>query len=161
MNMDGLWQQSETKLQAMIERVRSVPEERRQVRPKPGEMAPTEVIDHMARVEAMYPKMVLPAGVRKPARPSFIYRMVFKQMSQAKRAPTGGPFLPTEAMPFDEAVAAWNEARAAVRSALANAEPEFAAVRHPLFGRLSVAQVIAILDAHVHYHLVRFQEPSG
>lgn len=161
MDLQALWTESEAKRQAMIARVRAVPENLRQTRPKPGEMAPTEVLDHLARVEAMYPRLVLPAGVRKPAKPSFIYRLVFNRMSGAKRAPTGGPFLPKEAIPFDQAVAAWDAARAATIQALAAAEPSMACVRHPLFGRLAVTHVVAIFDAHVHYHLERFQEPAG
>lgn len=161
MDVQAHWNESEARRQAMIARVRAVPENLRQTRPKPGEMAPTEVLDHLARVEAMYPGLALPEGVRKPAKPSIIYRMVLNRMSGAKRAPTGGPLLPKEAIPFDQAVAQWDAARAATIQALSASEPGMACVRHPLFGRLAVTHVVALFDAHVHYHLERFQEPPG
>lgn len=151
----------ETKRKAMVERVRALPTEKQCLHPTPKDFSPVEVVMHMALAEQVDLDLMdkkPPASLAgKRAKPRFTFRWVVGSMRKAKRSPTMGSMVPKPDITLEEAETRWEEVRTRIRAHLDPLPgPDAPACKHPFFGLLSAADLLDLLDAHQHYHDVRF-----
>jgi hypothetical protein len=71
--------------------------------------------------------------------------------------PTAPTMTPEGQFSLQEATEKWAEVRRQIAAMLEPLpSPNAPAIRHSIFGILSAADLIALLDAHTRYHVLRF-----
>jgi len=155
------WDALEVQRTAFVARVTAFPTELQSVRPTPKDFSPVEVLMHFALAEgvdlAMMQKTPPASLSQKRAKPNFIFRFAVKGLAEGKRMPTAPTMTPEGQFTLQEATEKWAEVRqqmAAILEPLPS--PNAPAIRHSIFGILSAADLIALLDAHTRYHVLRF-----
>ena len=159
--LQAQWDALEAQRNAFVARVTALPTELQTARPTPKDFSPVEVLVHFALAEGVVLDMMKqtpPVSLaQKRARPNFIYRFAVYGLSRGKRVPTAPNMIPEGQSSLPEATEKWAEVRQQIAAMLEPLpSPDAAAIRHPVFGILSAADLIALLDAHTRYHVLRF-----
>lgn len=155
------WNALEEKRTAFVARVTALPTELQTARPTPKDFSPVEVLMHFALAEGVDLDMIKktpPASLAgRKAKPNFIYRFVIYGQTRGKRVPTAPNMIPQGIITLQEATEKWAEVRQQIATFLEPLpSPDAPAIRHSLFGILSAADLIGLLDAHTQYHVLRF-----
>lgn len=129
-------------------------------RPDSKTWSPAEVIDHCAQSEDFYLKIMDAAsseelGRMRPKK-SFGYRMVLWTLRRAIRVPSIKGMEPTDDVDLESAIEHWDRVRGEFRKRFEGKKLGDVAIKHPMFGPMSVEQVMLIFDAHMGYHEKHF-----
>ncbi len=146
------WVESDAVMEALIDRVVKLPADRQRQRPNAREFTPCELIEHMRLADAMYPPLLSAAQPGMRAKPNFLYRLVLKRMRGGGRVPAPKSLIPIEPIDLEASIAQWRINRAEIKRLTAATPPDAAALKHPLFGKMTVEQIIDLLDGHTAYH---------
>jgi hypothetical protein len=155
------WNALEDQRKAFVDRVTSLSPELQSTRATSKDFSPVEVLMHFALVEDFDLQLMRKAPpttlAGKKAKPNFIYRFVIYGQSNGKRVPTASNMTPQVNVNLTEATEKWAKARQEIAELLDPLPgPDAPAIRHPLFGLLSAADLIHLLSAHTRYHEIRF-----
>lgn len=124
-------------------------------------LAPGLVLEHMLLSEKGYEAMANPAQFTKfkgkTPKPSFIYRMILKQMAKpaSMATPMPAPFVPKGSVDSSAAGKEWRKSRANLRTFLAELDDDACCGGNLVMGRLSPSTVHDLLSAHQDYHDAR------
>ena len=159
--LQAQWNSLEEQRIAFVNRVTALPTELQSARPTPKDFSPVEVLMHFALAEGVdldMMKKTPPASLsQKRAKANFIYRFAVNGLAQGKRIPTAPNMTPVGQITLQEATEKWAEVRQQIAAYLEPLPgPNAPAIRHSLFGILSAADLIGLLDAHTKYHVLRF-----
>ena len=153
----------EARRQALTTRVRAMTPEQQNAHPDPKAFSPIEVIKHFSLAEngnLQFLRNTPPVSLQgQKTKLRFAYHKVLKSMESADRFVGTLPYMvPHGALTIEDADRSW----AAARAELAGFLEPMDAVDDPfckfmfLFGTGSVGDYLALMEAHTHYHEVRF-----
>jgi hypothetical protein len=158
-DLQPLFESAERKRHDLIERVRIMPVDRREARPRPKDWSPLEVVEHCRLLEEVYLQWLREtrpedlAGRRASRHP--MIPMIKFMMTRSIPSPTMPIFEPGEAASLEEIADRWQRERAELARALEGKAPTEPVLRHKMFGPLSGHQILDLYDAHLTYHLRR------
>jgi uncharacterized damage-inducible protein DinB len=145
----------------LIARIEALPEQKQQTANPHGGFSPLELLSHFALVEQQYIDLwhktdrAKYSGAR--SKPNFLYKMVLNRMRTAKVSTALKDHTPRTQPLLEQGKEHWTRTSNELLGFLATLRnPHFIAVKHPWFGTLSAMDILDLLDAHQHYHEVRF-----
>ena len=153
----------EARRKAMVERVKALTPEKQTAHPDPKAFSPVEVIKHFALAEngnLQFLRNAPPQSLQgqKPHL-RFVYHKVLGSMQDAsKRVGTVPYMVPDSKVTFEDGDRSWEAARAELAGYLEpidSPEDPFCKFMF-LFGLGSADDYLALMEAHMHYHEVRF-----
>ncbi len=145
----------------MIARIEALPADK-QVKPNPaGGFSPLELLSHMALSEQMYIDLWHKTDRQKFTgqlpKPNFLYHKIKAAMMKAKPLPAPKDFRPRTQPLLDQGKEHWIRTSNELLGQLSSLRsPHTIAVKHPLLGTMSALDVLGLVEAHHHYHDVRF-----
>lgn len=148
------WSQFESNRLSLESRIASLGSNRATNRPKPNDMSPAEVYEHLAAVEESYLEAV-ESRSDAPAKASILFGYAIKRLRSGILMPAMTSSLP-KGTTFEAAKAHFSDVRMRLRGALESVEPGKSALQDKALGRLSANQVMELCDAHLEYHNKRF-----
>lgn len=150
----------------VLERVTALPEADRIVAPKPGAWSPAQVVTHLVIAEQDYLGIIARTaeqggGGNRPTRSPMVAMMCFV-LRHGIPVPAPSSMEPPEDATLEAAARVWEVARADLRRWLESVDDPRRDVLglHPQIGPLSASQMLAILEAHLTYHLKRLPRPG-
>jgi hypothetical protein len=148
---------------ALTARVRSLTPAQQSARPSKGEFTPIEVLKHFALAEngnLQFLRNTPPASLQgqKP-KTRFLYKKVLQGMENPEKRVATVPYMvPTGPITLEDADRSWAAARAELAGFLDpidSPDDPFCKFMF-LFGLGSASDFLALMEAHMHYHEVRF-----
>ena len=152
----------ERRRQAMTAKVRALSPEKRNAHPDPKAFSPLEVIKHFALAEngnLQFLRNTPPISLQgQKTHLRFVYRKVLATMQAAKRTGTVPYMVPHGTLDIEDADRSWAAARAELSGYLDDVDsPDDPFCKFMfLFGLGSASDYLALMEAHMHYHEVRF-----
>ena len=156
-----LYDQIEMKKTETIRRVLSYSEADREVKPKPGEWSPAQVVDHLIFYENWMlagSKQAIDAGetMKHGIRASVFTSILRFLIGRNRRVGTLKQFEPPEAIDLTAKLAEWGDIRSAMRTRLDDVTAErmkLAFTVHPFAGPMDAACSLELISLHLDYHL--------
>ena len=151
----------ELRRQALVDRVKALPVEKQTAKPDSKSFSPVEVIAHMALSEQVSIDRMKKLGpkdlIGKVPRTTFIYKKVVTDMNKGKKMGTPSNMIPQGRVSLDHAEKAWEHARKELTVFLNEVKrPDDPMQQFFVFGTLSAHDLLALFEAHTHYHEVLF-----
>lgn len=157
------WKDLEDRRAKFVARVRALPVEKQNQKPTPKLFSAAEVVQHFAQAEdydlAFLRKTPPSSLASRVAKPTFIFRKTISMMENPVRSVATAPaMVPRGAVDLDKAEKNWDTARQELEKYF----DEVTDARAPmvkfnfLFGLVSAADFLSLLESHMHYHEVRF-----
>ncbi len=145
----------------MIARIEALEEKKRSMANPKGGFSPVELLSHMGLVDQQYIELWHKTDRKKMGsdvgNPNFIYKMVLKRMQTATASPAAKPFRPRVAPLVEQGKEHWVRTSNELLGLLSTLRsPNLVAIKHPLFGKMSALDILALTEAHHHYHYIRF-----
>jgi len=150
---------------ALIERVRALPPDKQNAKPDAKSFSPVEVIAHIALSEQVTADRMKKVGpkdlIGKTTRTTFIYKRTVDGMNKAKKMNSPAMMIPPERPRLEHAEQSWERARKELLVFFNEVKrPDDPMQQFFIFGTLSAYDVLALLEAHMHYHEVLFPHGS-
>ncbi len=117
-----------------------------------GDWSPAQIAYHLLRAEELLP--VAPDGGITRRKPVFFVGCMMLRL--AVSIPSKAREEPRNDLPLTELAQRWAASRETLRATLEHAKPGERAANHPVFGALDADSYLAMLDAHLTYHLKRW-----
>lgn len=151
----------ETLRDTVLTRVASLPEADRTLSPGPDAWSPAQVVTHLVLAEQEYLGLIARAAERgvgglRPTRSPLVGLLCFV-MRQGIPVPVPPGMAPPADASLEAAARIWEVSRADLRRWLESVDDPRREVLgvHPQLGPMSATQMLAVLDAHLRYHLKR------
>ncbi|GAB5554594.1 MAG: hypothetical protein Sapg2KO_41850 [Saprospiraceae bacterium] len=160
----AIFDKLEWKLQALEQELSDLPVEQLSKSPKPGAWSVLDILHHLKLAEAYGHKYSEKKLSFNPSLPKDNWQAQFRswllntfnRSSLKVKAPKGvdESFFPKE-IPFEQIMEEWKAQRKALRTFLEGLDPEIytkQVYKHPLGGRLSLADMLRFFDSHFDRH---------
>lgn len=153
----------EASRKALVERVRALPKEKQNARTGPKEFSPAEVVAHMMLAEKFnvtFMRKGNPNSLKgsRVKHGMFYKPTVAKLAAPDKQLPTMKWMIPQGSVDLDAVDKEWADLRQEIGGYMSQCETidsPFVKMNF-FFGTLSAGDYLALLEAHHHYHDVRF-----
>lgn len=158
MTTDQQWANLEERRKQFLAKIESLPADKQLAKPRPGEMSPYDVYEHLALSEEvalnrMKSRQGLGSGDK--AKPNFIFGMALKRLNSGVRMPAYKSLVP-DVKDAKAAQQHYEQVRAGLREFICAGSEGTALLTYPPVGKLDAGQIMQVFEAHMTYHEKRF-----
>ena len=155
------WEQAEALRADIIARVAARPETKRNDKPAPDAWSPLQIVAHIILAERFINDYAKPDGIAPDTPVAWWQPVVIRTLNGALGAGIALP-APEMMLPGDEPAKLpaqgreWSAERDRFHAMLAASPPDRVTGAHPIFGPITAAQMLSMMNAHLAYHIKRF-----
>ena len=155
------WEQAEALRADLLARVAARPETERNDKPAPESWSPLQVVAHIILAERFINDYAKPDAVAPDTPLAWWQPAVIRTLNATLSAGIALP-APEMMLPGDEPAglpaldSEWADERARFHAMLAASPPDRVTGAHPIFGPITAAQMLSMMNAHLAYHIKRF-----